>query len=191
MSTHNNKVVMVGDSNVGKSALAIRFMRDSFSSITDATIGAAFFAKKMDVPGTTDRITMNIWDTSGSERYRALSPMYLRNAQTIILCVSCDQDDPVQNIKENIESYKLFSWDSDIIICITKIDLQHTYDDIKQYAEDMNMKLFETSSKTGSGIQEMFETIAINIHKSSKHEIQVSKPIELTRRIPSPDCCES
>jgi len=107
MSFNTNKVVLVGDSGEGKSALAVRFMMDTFSPTGDTTIGAAFFSKTVHVDES--KVVLSIWDTAGSERFRSLAPMYIRGSRFIILCVSSDSD-IVSKINENVRSYSLYDW---------------------------------------------------------------------------------
>lgn len=77
------KMAVLGEQFVGKSSLAIRWVRDSFSENTEGTIGAAFLTKT--VTSGAQQVKLQIWDTAGQERYRSLTPMYYRNAQAAIV----------------------------------------------------------------------------------------------------------
>ena len=90
------KVVLLGDSGVGKSSLALRFVTNEFRPYSESTIGASFMSKSIRVPVSPASksnasvqperdIGLKIWDTAGQEKYRSLAPMYYRGAQVAIL----------------------------------------------------------------------------------------------------------
>jgi small GTP-binding protein len=78
------KVVLLGESAVGKSCLATRFAKDEFFEFQEPTIGAAFVKQYVDLPDGT-RVRFEIWDTAGQERYRSLAPMYYRGASAALV----------------------------------------------------------------------------------------------------------
>ena len=73
------KIVILGDSSVGKTSIATQFSNGTFSDLQDSTIGAAFFSKTRIVDGKEKKV--EIWDTAGQERYHSLAPMYYRGAK--------------------------------------------------------------------------------------------------------------
>ena len=77
------KVVILGDSCVGKTSIATQFSNGTFSELQDSTIGAAYFTKTRTIDGKEKRI--EIWDTAGQERYHSLAPMYYRGAKAAIV----------------------------------------------------------------------------------------------------------
>ena len=77
------KVVLVGDTGVGKSSIATQFANNEFSEFQESTIGAAFFSKSMEIDGTSYKI--DVWDTAGQERYHSLTPMYYRGAKIALI----------------------------------------------------------------------------------------------------------
>jgi small GTP-binding protein len=80
------KLVLLGDSNVGKSCLVHRFVKHSFNSDQVTTVGAAFLQSPVPLDDSPeDKIQFGIWDTAGSERYKALAPMYYRGAEAAIV----------------------------------------------------------------------------------------------------------
>ncbi|CAG2249842.1 RAB22 [Mytilus edulis] len=82
-SVHRAKTVIIGDFNVGKTSVALRFTRDQFKEKYQSTIAASFFANSLDFNG--EKIAFQIWDTAGQERYRSLIPMYLRGSEAAII----------------------------------------------------------------------------------------------------------
>ena len=79
------KLVLLGDSNVGKSCLVHRFVKHQFNSDQVTTVGAAFLQSPVPLDDSDDKIQFGIWDTAGSERYKALAPMYYRGAEAAIV----------------------------------------------------------------------------------------------------------
>ena len=79
------KLVLLGDSNVGKSCLVHRFVKHQFNSDQVTTVGAAFLQSPGPLDDSDDKIQFGIWDTAGSERYKALAPMYYRGAEAAIV----------------------------------------------------------------------------------------------------------
>lgn len=83
MTFHEVKVCILGDSGVGKSSLVQRFVHNTFSIANESTIGASFMTKTLIVNQKT--VKLNIWDTAGQEKYRALAPMYYRGAAACVI----------------------------------------------------------------------------------------------------------
>jgi Ras-related protein Rab-8A len=84
------KLLMIGDSGVGKTCLLLRYANDSFSSTFITTIGIDFKIKNVEIDGT--RIKLQIWDTAGQERFRTITTSYFRGAQGITICLQCVMD---------------------------------------------------------------------------------------------------
>ena len=78
------KIVLLGDSGVGKSSIAQRYCQNSFNDNYDVTIGGAYMQKTINVKDTT--VKLHIWDTGGSDRFRSLVSMYYRDAVAAIIC---------------------------------------------------------------------------------------------------------
>lgn len=77
------KLVLLGESSVGKSSLVLRFVKGQFHEFQESTIGAAFLTQTVQIDDTT--VKFEIWDTAGQERYHSLAPMYYRGAQAAIV----------------------------------------------------------------------------------------------------------
>jgi small GTP-binding protein len=77
------KLVIIGDSGVGKSSLVLRFVTQSFKPFSESTIGASFMSKVIELDGQT--VKVQIWDTAGQEKYKSLAPMYYRGAAAAIV----------------------------------------------------------------------------------------------------------
>lgn len=89
-NTYQFKIVLLGDSNVGKSSIVLRVCKDEYKEFQENTIGAAFMTKTLEIDRNT--IKFEIWDTAGQERYHSLTPMYYRgcNGALIVFDITSD-----------------------------------------------------------------------------------------------------
>ena len=90
------KIVLLGDSGVGKSSIAQRYCNDAFSDNYDVTIGGAYMQQKVNIDGTI--VKMHIWDTGGSDRFRSLVSMYYRDAIAAVICYDLTNDRTFQSV---------------------------------------------------------------------------------------------
>ncbi|CAO0792712.1 unnamed protein product [Mucor circinelloides] len=88
--TYQFKLVLLGESAVGKSSLVMRFVKDHFDEYRESTIGAAFLAQTVTLDDNTI-VKFEIWDTAGQERYKSLAPMYYRNANCAVVVYDITQ----------------------------------------------------------------------------------------------------
>lgn len=174
------KIVLLGDSSVGKTSLVHRFTTNRFDTHTPNTIGAAFITNEFSPHENHERkVKLEIWDTAGQERYRSLTPMYYRNARVALVCFDLSKFESTFNTaKYWIQQLELNnSSDSrekiEIRLVGTKRDLVSTIDDAtkdqvnKLITEQSNVvKFHETSSKEGTGIESLFEAIVTNIEET-------------------------
>ncbi|XP_033299928.1 ras-related protein Rab-24-like isoform X2 [Bombus bifarius] len=153
------KVVLLGNSAVGKTSLVERFVNERFNEglSYQNTIGAAFAAKQMQVNGK--RLIMGIWDTAGSEKYDAMSRIYYRGAKAAVICYDITKSNTFQRAKFWIRELREVEEGCKIYICATKNDiLAHgavpspNIDVVKTYTAGIRAKLFITSSKTGENL---------------------------------------
>jgi Ras-related protein Rab-22 len=169
------KVVLLGDSGVGKSSIALRFVTDEFRPYTESTIGASFMAKtiefediRSDENTTSARkrdVSFKIWDTAGQEKYHSLAPMYYRGAGAAVLVFDmCNQTtfDTLQNWVTELEG----SGPPNIVlvVCGNKADLsdhRRVQSDVAQeYATKVGALYMETSAKDNANIDNLFKQIA-------------------------------
>lgn len=174
------KLVLLGEAAVGKSSLCLRFVQSDFQENKEPTIGAAFLTQKCQVDNRT--IKFEIWDTAGQERFHSLAPMYYRNAQAAIVVYDITKASSLDKAKAWVKELQRQASQS-IVICLAgnKADLvedaasvvddeddssprrEIPYEDGKAYADELGLLFFETSAKTGSGVQDVFESIARGI----------------------------
>ncbi|XP_074865532.1 ras-related protein Rab-24 [Carettochelys insculpta] len=161
------KVVLLGKEGAGKTSLVERSVRGRFRpGPYQNTIGAAFVAKVVSVGGRT--VTLGIWDTAGSERYEAMSRIYYRGARAAIVCYDLTDSSSFQRAKFWVKELQNFEENCRIYLCGTKSDLLEEdrkkrgvdFHDVQDYAEEIKAELFETSSKTGQNVEELFQKVA-------------------------------
>uniref|UniRef100_A0A6C0C582 Uncharacterized protein n=1 Tax=viral metagenome TaxID=1070528 RepID=A0A6C0C582_9ZZZZ len=165
MNNLSCKVVMLGDTSVGKSCLTSRFLRDVYFEFEESTIGAAFSSKIINYKGK--EVKLEIWDTAGQERYRALAPMYYRNAKAAVVVYDITQYNSFIGAKSWIEELQDKREDCLIILVGNKFDLNDRrtvdIDTVKDYASDKNLIHLESSAKTGNNVEDIFITICKEI----------------------------
>lgn len=170
------KVVLLGKEYGGKTSLVERYLHDRFHGDVpyQNTIGAAFGAKKVEVD---DRVvTMGIWDTAGSERYEAMSRIYYRGAKAAIVCYDLTEGSSferakfwVEELLKNEEKCKIYlSGNKYDLVKDEKKNRQVDYHQTTDYADVIHAQVFETSSKTGYNIKELFFKIAKDYLETTK-----------------------
>ncbi|KAL2038254.1 hypothetical protein N7G274_008903 [Stereocaulon virgatum] len=162
------KLVLLGESAVGKSSLVLRFVKDQFDDYRESTIGAAFLTQTISLDDTTT-VKFEIWDTAGQERYKSLAPMYYRNANCAVVVYDITQASSLDKAKAWVKELQRQA-NENIIIALAgnKADLvaEHpdkraiTTSDAEAYAREAGLLFFETSAKTAENVRELFTAIA-------------------------------
>ena len=177
------KVVFLGDTSVGKSCLAVRFVRNDFFEFQEPTIGAAFLSKTMTY--NNKRYKFEIWDTAGQERYRSLAPMYYRGARAAAVVYDITHEDSFKGAKSWIRELKKKTSNCLILLIGNKIDLiekrRVNVDDVRNYARDNNIIYMESSAKTGTNVDQIFTNIAHNLPEEPD-DIRIHEPLDITIR---------
>jgi small GTP-binding protein len=159
------KIVMLGDSGVGKTSLIEKFYTGNFTSKSIPTIGAAFVRATISLANQC--VTLSIWDTAGQERFQSLAPLYVRDARGVVLVF----DASTEGSLKDLDGFYLGVKDSlpmgtQLILCCNKMDLvPESFDtsDFVVWANERHMSLMRTSAKTGDGVTEMFTQLALDI----------------------------
>jgi len=158
------KLVLLGESAVGKSSLVLRFVKDQFDDYRESTIGAAFLTQTVTLDDQST-VKFEIWDTAGQERYKSLAPMYYRNANCAVVVYDITQSASLEKARTWIRELQRQADPSIVIaLCGNKLDLaarrQVTQEEAQKYAEEEGLMWAETSAKSGEGVQEIFAAIA-------------------------------
>mmetsp|Transcript_13423 Transcript_13423/g.32916 ORF Transcript_13423/g.32916 Transcript_13423/m.32916 type:complete len:217 (+) Transcript_13423:252-902(+) len=158
------KIVLVGDSGVGKSNLLSRYTRDVFCPDEKSTIGVEFATKIMKMDDGK-LVKAQIWDTAGQERYRAITNAYYRNAMGAFMIYDVTKKVTFQNVVRWLRELRDHSsGDISLYLIGNKIDLVNdepntrevSIDEGKEFARERNVPFFETSAKTNINVQEAF-----------------------------------
>ncbi|XP_076360776.1 ras-related protein Rab-18-like [Tachypleus tridentatus] len=160
------KILIIGESGVGKSSLMLRFTDDVFDPGLSATIGVDFKVKVLTVDG--NRAKLAIWDTAGSERFRTLTPSYYRGAQGAILVYDVTNRISFQKLDLWLNELETYSTRNNIVKMLVgnKIDKETrvvTREEGVKYARKHSMLFIEASAKTRDGVQCAFEELVEKI----------------------------
>jgi len=161
------KVVLIGDSGVGKSNLLSRFTRNEFCLESKSTIGVEFATRSIKVDGKT--IKAQIWDTAGQERYRAITSAYYRGAVGALLVYDITKQVTMENVERWLKELRDHA-DSNIVIMLVgnKSDLRHLRsvqtDDAQAFCEKENLSFIETSALESTNVEEAFKKILTEIY---------------------------
>lgn len=165
------KLVLLGESAVGKSSLVLRFVKGQFHDYQESTIGAAFLTQTVCLDDTT--VKFEIWDTAGQERYHSLAPMYYRGAQAAIVVYDVTNPDTFNRAKSWVKELQRQA-SPNIVIALAgnKADLtaKHAVDfeEARAYAEENALLFMETSAKTAKNVAEIFVSIAKKLPKTDQ-----------------------
>ena len=168
------KIVLLGDVSVGKTSIASRYCKNSFNDHHINTIGGAYQQQKV-VLNNGAMVKLHIWDTSGQERFRAMTNLYYRDAQVAILTYDITNESSFNSIEFWIKELRYKVENENMILCLVgnKCDVNINERKImtnkgENYANENNMIFYETSAKTGEGVKDLFVTIANKVYEMQK-----------------------
>ncbi|KAI8021533.1 Ras-related protein RABA2a [Camellia lanceoleosa] len=162
------KIVLIGDSGVGKTNLLSRFTRNEFCLESKSTIGVEFATRTLQVEGRT--VKAQIWDTAGQERYRAITSAYYRGALGALLVYDVTKPITFENVSRWLKELRNHA-DANIIIMLigNKTDLEHlravSTEDAQAFAEKEGLSFIETSALEATNVEKAFQTILSEIYR--------------------------
>lgn len=193
------KMLIIGDSGVGKSSILLRFTDDTFTESYLSTIGVDFKIRTIEIDGHL--IKLQMWDTGGQERFRTITSSYYRGAHGVILVYDVTEELSFRNIKQWLcEIDRYACEDVSKLIIGNKSDMSNKvvdFDYAKSFADDLGIEIMETSAKNSNNINKAFETMAMiikkrypNIEKKhmNKHFTNISNSDKIDKHTKSCSC---
>lgn len=178
MSTRSNarsfdsilKLLLVGDSGVGKSCLLLRFVEDKFNPSFITTIGIDFRIRTIELDGK--RIKLQLWDTAGQERFRTITTAYYRGATGIVMVYDVTDRRTFDNIKTWFQTvHQHANDDTKLVLVGNKCDEEELRDVSREegeaLAKELGILFFEASAKTNENVDDLFFKLAASILKDN------------------------
>ncbi|XP_780763.2 ras-related protein Rab-35 isoform X1 [Strongylocentrotus purpuratus] len=176
---HLFKLLIIGDSGVGKSSLLLRFADNTFSGSYITTIGVDFKIRTIDVKG--EKVKLQIWDTAGQERFRTITSTYYRGTHGVIVVYDVCSAESFVNVKRWLYEIDQNCEDVSRILVGNKNDAPERKvvetEDAQKFAEQMNIQLYETSAKENINVEEMFNGItALVLKQKLENQAKLNAP---------------
>ena len=165
------KLVILGNSGVGKSCLVLRFVRDEFDEGQVTTIGAAFLTKNLYLED--GNVKIEIWDTAGQERYRSLAPMYYRGAAAAVVVFDVTNRESFDGAKTWVKELQRRG-EPNVVIALAgnKADVKTgravEAEEAQKYAAELGLIYMDTSAKSNLNVKELFATIARKLPRQAQ-----------------------
>ncbi|KAJ3352985.1 GTP-binding protein ypt1 [Allomyces macrogynus ATCC 38327] len=160
------KLLLIGDSGVGKSCLLLRFADDTYTESYISTIGVDFKIRTIELEGKT--VKLQIWDTAGQERFRTITSSYYRGAHGIIVVYDVTDADTFKNVKNWLQEIDRYAVEGvNKLLVGNKSDLVGKkvvdYNEAKAFADSLGISFLETSAKSATNVEQAFLTMAKQI----------------------------
>ena len=169
------KVIVIGDTCVGKTNFIFRFVENRFSLNYVSTVGFDYRSKIITLPKSKKKVKLQIWDTAGQERYNAVNKNLFQKVQGVIIMYDITNRASLENINKWLYLLSQNVSDKAKILVGSKLDLSEekrivTEEEGQNLADKNNMPFYETSSKTGENVEKIFFTLAQNIYENLSNE---------------------
>ncbi|CAH8504494.1 unnamed protein product [Schistosoma guineensis] len=194
------KILLIGDSGVGKTCLLVRYVEESFVPTFISTIGIDFKIKTIELEGK--KIKLQIWDTAGQERFHTITSSYYRGAMGIMLIYDITSRQTFDNIQTWMNrTFSLASNEVEKLLIANKCDMAHnrvvSYEEGWRKAEEYGIGFLETSAKSSTNVHKAFEDLTRAIlHNSSIRRHESSTVTQVHRLVEPPNsisgtCCST
>jgi Ras-related protein Rab-1A len=163
------KLLLIGDSGVGKSCLLLRFADHTYTESYISTIGVDFKIRTIELDGKT--IKLQIWDTAGQERFRTITSSYYRGAHGIIIVYDVTDMESFNNVKQWLNEIDRYASENVCKLLVgNKCDLVTKkvvdFEVAKEFADKLSIPFLETSAKAATNVEKAFLTMAAEIKNS-------------------------
>ena len=168
------KFLILGDSDVGKTSLLLKYIDNYFPESHLATIGVEFKTKDVECKGY--KIHLQLWDTAGQERFRSITKSYFRNANGVIFVYDITNKNTFKNLKDWVRDSEVNDSGFKRIILGNKFDLQNkrqvNFQEAKEWAEKKQIEIMEVSAKLGTNVNKAIMRLAeICLENKTNEEI--------------------
>ena len=192
------KLVIIGDTGVGKTNFIFQFTEGRFSSLHVTTVGFDYKSKIIKLPKSKRNVKLQIWDTAGQERYMAINKSLFQKVQGIILMYDLTNRDSFEHVTNWLNLIKQTVTSKTIILVANKLDMEEekrivSEEEGDKIAKDNNILFFEGSGSSGQNVDKIFTTIAETIYNdlmnesNEKEESMVLKKKKLKKE--KKNCC--
>lgn len=169
---HLFKLLIIGDSGVGKSSLLLRFSDNTFSGTYITTIGVDFKIRTIDVNG--EKVKLQIWDTAGQERFRTITSTYYRGTHGVVVVYDVCSGESFANVKRWLQE---IDTNCDVVNRILVGNKDDDPDrkvvltqDAQKFADQIGIQLYETSAKENKNVEEMFVAVTKLVLATKKEQ---------------------
>ena len=176
------KLVIIGDSGVGKSNFLFKFIEGQFSPLHVATVGFDYKSKIITLPQSKKKVKLQIWDTAGQEKYMSVNKNLFQRVQGVILMYDITSRETFERLNIWLNIIKQMTNDIPIVLVGNKLDLEDNEDDGRiieygegeDFAKENDFDFFEVSAKNGTNVEKAFISIAEKILKIMQDERSIS-----------------
>ena len=178
------KIVLIGDTSVGKTNILSKYLTDEFDAKSKATVGVEFGVKNFKIENNI--VKVQIWDTAGEERYRSITNAYYKGAKGSLLVYDITNKKSFENVEKWISDLKANA-DEDIsmILLGNKTDLEDkrvvSTEEGKDKAEFYQISFMETSALNGNNIQKAFNELIMDVYKKNHESFEKQAKVEINR----------
>lgn len=177
------KLLIIGDSSVGKSNFLFQFIENKFTDTHIATIGFDFKSQNVTLPTSKQVVKLQIWDTAGQERFMSVNKNLFLRVQGMLLMYDITNRESFEHISNWVENIKEICSSIPIVLVGNKSDMEElrivTEEEGKAVAKKLKMSFFETSGKTGSNVREAIyeiaEQIIEDVQRKRKNTVSLMK----------------
>lgn len=160
------KILIIGDSSIGKSSILLRFADGTYTDNYISTIGVDFKIRTIELEGKT--VKLQIWDTAGQERFRTITSSYYRGAHGIIVVYDVTDQETFSNVKQWLQEIDRYASEGvNKLLVGNKSDLVNKkvveFKTAKEFSDQLSIPFLETSAKNATNVEQAFLTMAKQI----------------------------
>jgi small GTP-binding protein len=174
LEVYDFKIILIGEPGVGKTAIMSRFITNEFKNMYQSTLGVEFKTKDLYIDNTACA-RLNVWDTCGQERFRAITRQYFKNSHGVLLVFDLTVKETIRKLNVWMNDIQDNIGDECVIFLIgNKSDVKtrdiSISEEAKEFAKNKKIIYYEVSAKTGAGIYNIFEKMSKKLIENTENE---------------------